>query len=81
MLRLIFFVAAFLALLAWVLGYLWISGLACAFGSPSGNCSVPMPWTLHGEDLMILVLLPGALVAGLFALACLSGRRGQKSDN
>lgn len=81
MLRRFFLVAAFLALLVWVLGYLWISGLARAFGSPSGKCSLPLPWTLRGEDLMILVLLPGAVVAGLFALAWRSGRRAQNSDN
>lgn len=81
MLRLIFLIAALLALLAWALGYIWISGLACAFGSPSGGCSIPMPWALRGEDLMILVLMPGAVVAVLLGLAYLSGRRAQNSDN
>ncbi|KJS44299.1 MAG: methionine synthase [Roseovarius sp. BRH_c41] len=81
MLRLMFLVAALLALLAWALGYIWISGLACAFGAPSGACSIPMPWTLRGEDLMILVLMPGAVVAVLLGLACLSGWRAQNSDN
>lgn len=81
MLRLLLRVAAALALLAWALGYFWISGLACAFGSTSGDCSIPMPWTLRGEDLMFLVLMPGSVVAGLFTLAYLNGRHAQKSDN
>ncbi|MGX0976433.1 hypothetical protein ACSSVY_002149 [Roseovarius sp. MBR-51] len=81
MLRLILRGAAVLALLAWGIGYVWISGLACAFGSLSGTCSIPMPWSLRGEDLMILVLMPGAVVAALIGLAYLSGRRAQNSDN
>lgn len=81
MLRLIFLAAALLTTLAWGMGYVWISGLACAFGSPGGNCSIPLPWSLRGEDLRLLVLMPGAVVAGLLALAWLSGRRAQKSES
>jgi hypothetical protein len=81
MLRLIFLAAALLSTLAWGIGYVWISGLACAFGSPGGNCSIPLPWSLRGEDLTLLVLMPGAVVAGLLALAWLSRRRAQKSES
>jgi hypothetical protein len=81
MLRLIFLAAALLTTLAWGVGYVWISGLACAFGSPGGNCSIPLPWSLSGEDLTLLVFMPGAVVASLLALAWLSGRRAQKSES
>lgn len=81
MLRVIFLAAALLTTLAWGIGYVWISGLACAFGSPSGNCSIPLPWSLRGEDLTLLVLMPGGVVASLLALSWLSGRRSQKSES
>ncbi|WP_254700168.1 methionine synthase [Roseovarius sp. EC-SD190] len=81
MMRRIFLAAALLALVAWIAGYIWISGLACAFGSPNGRCVFPMPWDMRGEDLMILVLFPAALVATLLVLARISGRRSQNSDN
>jgi hypothetical protein len=64
-----------LGLVAWAAGYLYIAALACAFGGQAGSCPIPLPWTLRGEDLMLLVLLPAAVVAVAFALAWWLGRR------
>lgn len=69
------FALGVVGLAAWVGGYLYIGGLACAFGGPNGACRIPLPWTLRGEDLTLLVLLPGAVVAVPFVLAWLMGRR------
>lgn len=53
----------------WAYGYLYVSGLACAFGSLSGTCAVPTPWSLRGEDLMLMVVLPALVPLALFGLA------------
>ncbi|MFN3824483.1 MAG: hypothetical protein ACK4GW_15075 [Pseudorhodobacter sp.] len=37
------YVLAGLATAAWVWGYVWVQGLACAFGSPHGNCRLEAP--------------------------------------
>ena len=66
---------AVLAALGWVAFYLYITGLACAFGSPGGDCVLPMPWQLRGEDLQFLVLVPGGVVALLALMAWRAGRR------
>jgi hypothetical protein len=68
-LRTLFLVLGVCATLAWGVFYVWIMGLACGFSSPNGNCRTRMPWELHGEDLVLLVLVPGALTLGLFAMA------------
>ena len=61
---LIVLAAAFAAL--WVFGYLHISSLACAFDDVnSQTCRMKMPWDLRGDDLTILVLTPGAILAVL----------------
>ena len=75
------FARVFLFLLAvactglWVFGYVYLHALACAFVTGSGGCSVDMPWEQSGEDLIYLVLIPGAIVLGLWVLFFLSMRR------
>ena len=66
---------AVLAALAWGAFYLYITSLACAFGSPGGDCALPIPWQLRGEDLQFLVLVPGGVVALLALIAWRAGRR------
>ncbi|WP_343564419.1 hypothetical protein [Kiloniella sp. b19] len=67
--------AGFLGFLAWIAGYLWITGLACAFKTSQSDCDIPLPWQLRNqEDFMLLVLIPGCIVAGLFLVAWKVGR-------
>jgi hypothetical protein len=66
-------VMAGLALVAWVLFYIWAMGMACAFVT-GGNCRIRWPWELGGEDLRFLVLAPGSLFASLAAAAWSFGR-------
>lgn len=58
----------------WALGYLYVSGMACAF-SNSANCSLKMPWQLSGEDLQYMVLMPGAVFLGLLIVTVLLWRK------
>lgn len=67
-------VLAVAGLVAWLVFYLWVQGLACAFVT-SGNCRLRWPWELGGEDMRFLVLAPGAPVAALAAAAWLFGRQ------
>jgi hypothetical protein len=62
-------------LAAWLYGYVYIQGLACAFGSVSGNCALRMPWQLGREDFLLLVALPMAVLLPVFGLALWSWRR------
>jgi hypothetical protein len=73
-LSLTLYALAGLASALWALFYIWAHGLACAFGSPGGNCRIKMPWSLRGEDLIYLVLLPLTVVLLLLLLAWLAGR-------
>jgi len=68
------------ALIAWGAFYWWIHEMACAF-STSGGCRIHWPWQLNGEDFVILVLAPGALVVALFGLAAWLGRRAAKAPD
>lgn len=72
--RAIFLGLAALASLVWIGGYLYINGLACAFGNIS-PCRIRMPWRMTGEDMVLLVLIPAAIVLILLFLAWLSHRR------
>ena len=65
-----------LALAGWIGFYLWVNSLACAFSGPMGsrNCGIKPPWELRGEDLVLLVLIPGGITALIFLLAWLTGR-------
>lgn len=51
----------------WGYGYLYISAMGCAF-SNNRACGVPAPWTLSGEDLQFMLLIPGAVFLALLAL-------------
>ena len=58
----------------WAYGYIYISAMACAW-SLSGNCGAPAPWTLTGEDLQFMLLIPGAIFVALLALTVWLWRR------
>ncbi len=53
-----------LGTVGWAVFYLYINAMACAFGSVNAqNCRVKWPWELGGDDLALLVLFPGAVLA------------------
>ncbi|MEM0988379.1 MAG: methionine synthase [Pseudomonadota bacterium] len=67
--RLFLLLLALLCTALWVVAYVYLSLLACAFViNPSNSCGVDMPWVHRGEDLAILVIVPGAIVALIWAL-------------
>ncbi len=74
--RAIFLGLAALTGIVWIGGYVYISALACAFGSAS-TCRIRMPWRMTGEDLLLLVLIPAAIVLILLFVAWLAHRRVQ----
>lgn len=63
-------------LVCWYVFYLWIMSLNCAFGSARGNCITIWPWELRGEDLWLLILIPGSLITGLVGAALLTRSPG-----
>jgi len=67
---------AAVALVLWVIFYIWAFGMACAFvtNPAPGGCRPKPPWTLRGEDLRFLVILPGLAVSALVAAAWATGR-------
>lgn len=69
-------VMAALATGLWVLFYLWVFGIACGFVTSGtlGRCGPKMPWTLRGDDLKYLVLLPGLVVGALVVGAWTTSR-------
>ena len=79
MARRIFLALGVLALIGWGWGYFWLHGLACSWRlyDMSSGCPYRLPWTAGREDLVILFLLPGAIVALLFGLAWGLGRPKQ----
>jgi len=78
-LSIILWIAAACAVVAWALGYVWISAMACGFATTQArSCPLPLPWHLVGEDLLLMVLLPGGLVLALMGLAILTGRAGRR---
>lgn len=65
-----------LALVVWAIVYIWAFGMACAFvtSGNAGSCGPKAPWTLRGEDLRYLVILPAFVVGALAAAAWAVGR-------
>jgi len=62
-------------LLFWAFAYIYIHGLACAFGNPnSATCLIRFPWQLGGEDFLFLFGVPGVVFLVLLALAVLTTR-------
>ncbi len=77
------FSAAFAAL--WAYAYAYVGAMACGFSANDGrNCTIKMPWQHSGEDLTLLVLVPGAIFAVLVIVAVIVGRvasrRGQSQS-
>lgn len=79
--RIFMLVLGFVALAAWVISYIWISSMACAFSGPSNpRCNTPAPWELGSEDLQMMVIQPAVLIAAIFGLAWWLGRKRQSND-
>ena len=77
-LRVILFVVAIIVTGLWIAAYIYVGALGCAFVTNSSGCRIEMPWELRGEDLVIFVLIPCAIVAALWALAFFTGRRREE---
>ncbi|WP_286905918.1 methionine synthase [Roseovarius sp.] len=61
----------------WIVGYIWISSLACAFGSVNAtSCGIPSIGSLGREDFLFLVAIPWSLILTLFFLGVVVSRRG-----
>jgi hypothetical protein len=65
----------------WAFGYMYVTAMACAFGSPGGNCSAPLPWQMHGEDLQFFVLIPGVIFLGLLVVTMLLWRSKPNAES
>ncbi|MFU1476390.1 methionine synthase [Roseovarius sp. C7] len=78
--RLLYWLAALGGVL-WIVGYIYIAGMACAYGAADpSNCGVPSPWTLGREDFTFLVAIPLGFIAALVLLGWLiSPRRASLS--
>ncbi|KAB7615653.1 methionine synthase [Amylibacter sp. SFDW26] len=80
-LSIIFFILAAIVLGLWAFFYIYVMGMACAFGSVnSTNCSVKYPWMLSGEDFNLLVTTP-AIIFGLTLVLAILFRREAKKGN
>ena len=75
--RLVLFVLAAAITGLWIYAYIYFGMMGCAYvtGNSVGDCGPDMPWQLRGEDLWIFVLIPGAIVLALWALAFRAGRK------
>lgn len=66
-------------LLFWVTAYMYLHGLACAYGNPnSTTCRVDLPWQLGGEDFLFMIVYPGMILLILIGLAVLAGRAAKR---
>lgn len=76
--RIFLFLLALACTGLWIAAYVYLHALGCAYvtSSAPGACGIDMPWELRGEDLVILVLIPGAIVGGLWLLFFRAGRSG-----
>ena len=75
--RIFLFLLSLLALGASLLWYVFVQGMACAFGSPNGTtCRTRMPWELHGEDFIFisLPLIVALILCGLALRSLLRAR-------
>jgi len=59
----------------WGAWYVYLGGQACACASTSAPCRLPMPWTLRGEDLLVMVAVPALVPLALFGFALLPRRK------
>lgn len=59
-------------LAAWL--YVWAFGMACAYSTGAGGCSIRPPWRLGYEDFVYLVAIPWGLVL-LLAVGGIAARR------
>ena len=77
--RIFLFLLAAAATGLWAWGYVYLHFMACAFMTtlPPGGCPIDWPWEHRAEDLIYLVLIPGIVVAGLWALFLRAVRRGR----
>lgn len=52
--------------------YLWAFGMACAYNTGAGGCTIRPPWRLGYEDFLYLVVIPWGtvLLLGLGGFAC-----------
>lgn len=57
----------------WALGYIYITAMACAYGSATGRCSGQL-WNLRGDDLYYMILIPGAIFLVLLVVTILLWR-------
>ncbi|MEL6957569.1 MAG: methionine synthase [Pseudomonadota bacterium] len=65
----------------WVVGYIYLVAMACAFGSPNASsCRTPAPWELTGEDLQIMVLIPFSILAVCVVIAIWTGRAARRAS-
>ncbi|EAP75876.1 methionine synthase I [Roseovarius nubinhibens ISM] len=74
--RILYGLAA-LCFVLWIVGYIWIARLACAFGSVNvTSCGIPSIGSLGREDFLFLVALSWSLILTLFCLGVVASRRG-----
>lgn len=67
--------------LLWAFGYVYVSGLACAFSGPaaSQNCSMKMPWELDSEAFTMMVTFPLVVFVLLAVLGFLAARSAKNT--
>lgn len=70
----VFYGLAALAAIAGCVFYIYVSSLACAFGSLNGRCRIKAPWELGSEDMQFMVLYPLSIVLALTFIGWLFGR-------
>ncbi len=59
--------------------YLWAFGMACAFTTGAGGCTIRPPWRLGQEDFLFLVAVPWGLVL-LLATGAVAFRRAAQRN-
>jgi hypothetical protein len=59
--------------------YLWAFGMACAYTTGAGGCTIRPPWRLGYEDFLFLVAIPWGLVL-LLAIGTVACRRAARRN-